>query len=245
MLICLLTYCSQIQELQSAICIGLGNAFTDIAAITTNLFLAFYLSWKLTLVILATVPPSIVTIHMISRSLKSAIEVQKGEQAVAIKYAIAAITGIDLVRTFNGADQETWRYADAIKRSMAACLVQSRVSGYQMSYVKFWLEAMFVIGFFYGVVLVSQGMNAGNVITTFYAALAALQALESLISIYPTLLRGVSAGRHLQNICKDLGKRSKIKETSTEKLIPAGLNGEIKFHDVRSILSSLVIADIL
>lgn len=211
----------------------------DVVTSVANLVVAFYLSWRLTLVILATVPVSVVVLGVLSRRLAPAIEVQKQELVRASKFAISATTGIDLVKAFNGADQETWQYLGAIRRATSAYLTQSRASACQLSYVKFWLEAMFVVGFYYGAVLVDEGMDAGSVLTTFYAALGALEAIESLMPMCLVLVKGMSAGRTLRDIADGIEDGRKIRSMAGE-FRPDYCVGDIKFNDVCSPLYLIV-----
>jgi ATP-binding cassette, subfamily B (MDR/TAP), member 1 len=223
---------SQTRELQTATCVGLGNLSMDVVTSIANLVVAFYLSWKLTLVILATVPVSVAILSLVSRKLRPAVEVQKQELAHACRLAMAAVMGIDLVKVFNGADQETWQYFGAISRSMRAYLTQSRASAYQLSYVKFWLEGMFVLGFYYGAVLVDEGMDPGHVLTTFYAALGALQAVESFMPMYLVLAKGMSAGWTLRSVADGMENGRKI-QRMTGGYQPKCCVGEIRANDVR------------
>lgn len=109
-----------------------------------------------------------------------------------------------------------------------------------MSYVKFWLESIFVVGFFYGVVLVNQGAAASSVVTAFYAALGALQAINAFTPMYLVLARGMSAGRALQDIIKDDGTNGRIKMTA-EHHGPLNSIGSIVFQNVSAILHSAVL----
>jgi ATP-binding cassette subfamily B (MDR/TAP) protein 1 len=221
----------QTREFQTATCVALSNLSTDIATSIANLIVAFYFSWKLTMVILATVPVSILLLKFLSRNLKPAIQSQKQELAFASKNAISAIAAIDLVKVFNGVDQEIWQYSAAIKRSMHVYLTQARANACQMGYVKFWMESMFVIGFYYGVVLVNQGMGAGNLMTTFYAVLGALQAIESFVPMYLVLAKGMSAGQALHTIADEIGKDRKI-HMVLGGVRPDRCVGEVKVSDV-------------
>lgn len=223
---------SQIKELQSATCNGLGNLTLSAATAFANLIVAFYCSWKLTLCILATLPPSSIILHLLSRNLVANIETQKEELSSASKYAISSINAIDMVTVHNGADEEIWRYSEAVKRSMRAYLVQSQMNAYQTSYTKFWLESLFVVGFFVGVVLVTQGASVGPLVTTFYASLGALQAIESFIPMYLILAKGLSAGHTLRNLTSDSSTGGSVQKTNTDYgSVNAG--GRIELCNVR------------
>ncbi|KAH6645454.1 hypothetical protein BKA67DRAFT_664528 [Truncatella angustata] len=222
---------TQLRDLQSTVCIVLGNLSVDFLTTGANLVVAFFYSWQLTLVILATLPPSIFILKLLSRKLQPAMEVQKQELSLASKHAISAIAAIDIVKAFSGTDQETWQYSAAIKRSTKAFLVQSRASACQMAYMKFWLEIIFVIGFYYGALLAKKGMDPGSVVTAFYATCNALQAIESVAPLYIMLAKGISAGQTLQHISNHV-KPSGITKKPVGNETQDECDGAIRFHKV-------------
>ncbi|KAI1098551.1 P-loop containing nucleoside triphosphate hydrolase protein [Jackrogersella minutella] len=222
---------AQIPELQMASSVALGSLAAEIATSLASLAVAFHGSWKLTLVLLATVPVSVVILGLLSRTLKSAIQAQKQELSRASKYAISAIAAIDLVKVFNAHDHEMWQYLQAIRRSMDKFLTQARAGAYQFGYVRLWMDGMFVIGFYYGAVLVDQGLSPENVMTTFYAALAALQAVEAFIPMYMALARGMSAGQALHLIAHDIESLRKGHQT-IDSNCPKECFGHIKMNNV-------------
>ena len=195
----------QIREVQTATSLTLGSLTLDIATAIGNSVVAFYYSWKLTLVILSTVPFSLGILQLLGQNLKTAQRAQKAEASRASKYAQAALGAIDVVKAFNGIDLESWKYARATARLATHCAAQARVHAAQLGFVKFWVECMFVLGFYYGVVLVREGggISPRDVLTTFYAALAALQAVEAFVPKYLLLVKGMSAGLELRRIMKE------------------------------------------
>ncbi|KAI1137319.1 P-loop containing nucleoside triphosphate hydrolase protein [Hypoxylon sp. FL0543] len=222
---------TQTRELQMASSVALGSLAAEIATSIANLAVALHGSWKLTLVLLATVPVSVVVLALLSRTLKLAIQAQKQELGRASKYAISAIAAIDIVKVFNANDHETWQYLQAIRRAMNKYLIQARSSACQLGYVRLWLDGMFVIGFYYGVVLVSQGLSPGNVMTTFYAALAALQAIEAFVPMYMALAKGMSAGQALSSISDDIESGRRIHQMVGDRR-PGECLGDIKIDNV-------------
>lgn len=238
---------TQTRELQIASSVALGSLAAEIATSIASLVIAFRGSWKLTLVLLATVPISSIILAVLSRTLKLAVQEQKRELSRASKYAISAIAAIDLVKAFNANDHEIWQYLQAIRRSMNKHLIQARSAACQSGYVKLWLDGMFVIGFYYGSVLVNEGLSPGNVVTTFYAALAALQAFEAFIPMYMALARGMSAGQTLYLIAYDIESGRDIhRMIGTHR--PNECLGEIKIRNVSfaypSSLSKIVLDNV-
>ncbi|KAI1372387.1 P-loop containing nucleoside triphosphate hydrolase protein [Hypoxylon crocopeplum] len=211
--------------------VALGSLAAEAATSLASLILAFCSSWKMTLVLLATVPVSIIILALLSRTLKPAIQAQKQELARASKHAISAITAIDIVKISNAIDHELWQYLQAIRRSMDKYLVQARANAYQLSYIRFWMDGLFVVGFYYGVVLVNQGLTPGNVMTTFFAALVALQGLDAFIPMYMALARGMSAGQDLSLITNNI-EGGRTVHRMIGSYLPKSCFGDIEIRNV-------------
>ncbi|KAL2755673.1 hypothetical protein ACRALDRAFT_1051004 [Sodiomyces alcalophilus JCM 7366] len=220
---------TQIRELQLATSQIFGflisDAFVSIACIAVS----FYMSWRLTLVLLATLPVSIIILTLATRRLQPAIQAQKGHLAEASKYANSAIVGIDIVKIYNGFDYEIWKYYGSIKASMKQYLVQAHCNAMQMGYAKFWVIGLFAVGFWYGIVLVSQGATAGQILTTFYATLTAFQGIEALMPQWLVLAKGMSAGQALRST--EMAARG-FKGRPGSDYKPPCCAGAVEAHDV-------------
>ncbi|GAP84432.2 hypothetical protein SAMD00023353_0702560 [Rosellinia necatrix] len=222
---------TQTRELQIASSVALGSLSSCLAVAIANLVVALYTAWKLTLVLLASVPVSAFILARLGRPVKLAIHAQRRELSLASKYAVSAISAIELVKVFNGIDHETWQYLTTIRRSMDNYLIQARASAYQTGYAKFWVDSLFVVGFYYGAVLVDQGMSPGSVLTTFYATLTALQAIEAFVPLYLLLAKGISAAQDLRSVSYNIGNGQTVYPMMSG-YIPRGCVGDIEMRDI-------------
>jgi ATP-binding cassette subfamily B (MDR/TAP) protein 1 len=193
--------------------------------------LAFYYSWKLTFVIIATFPVTGFLLYLISTQLTPAIEAQKRELTRASKYANTAIANINTVKAYNGQDQELWQYSETIKDVATSYLRQARINAIQYAIIKFMMIALFVVGFWFGLFLVDEGLDPGNILTTFYACLNALQALESILPQWLVLGKGMSAGATLEGIISHM--RGGPVTTMNGIHIPVSCDGDIEINQVR------------
>ncbi|KAF4977124.1 hypothetical protein FZEAL_6312 [Fusarium zealandicum] len=222
---------TQTRELQLATSQVLGLLICDIITSFASLGIALYYSWKLTLVLLATLPLSAIILSLATKRLEPAIQSQKRDLAIASKFAVASITAIDLVKVFNGYDQEVWQYYPAIKTAAKHYLIQAQCNALQMGYVAFWVVAMFVVGFWYGVVLVNDGLPPGHVLTTFYATLASFQGIEALMPQWLVIAKGMSAGGFLSGIISTSNHGRSV-NSMTGSLRPRSCTGDIELSDV-------------
>lgn len=168
---------------------------------------------------------------VITRKLQPAIEKQKMDLSEASKYSYTAIKEVDTVKVYNGQDQEIWQYECAIKKAAKSYMVQANANSLQMGITRFINTAMFVVGFWYGIVLVRQGLGPGSVLTTFYSCLMATQAAEAFLPQLLVLSKGMSASRTLKHILLQL-ERGRIVPKMTGTLRPITCPGDVEVSRV-------------
>lgn len=177
-----------------------GFLVTDCIVSVVSLSIAFYYSWKLTLVLLATLPISMILLSLATRRLQPAIQAQKRDLETASKFATSSIKAIEIVKLFNGFDRELRQYYEVIVLASKQYLIQAQCNCFQMGYVAFWVVGIFVAGFWYGTILVDQGLSPGQVITTFFSVLSAFQGIEALLPQWLVLSKGMFAGAFLSSL---------------------------------------------
>jgi ATP-binding cassette subfamily B (MDR/TAP) protein 1 len=190
-------------------------------------------SWKLTLVILASVPILILTAGFTTRKLEEAVETQKQSLTQASKYAFNSISAVDTIKSYNAQDHEVGQFHTAIKSAAKAYLVQANAIALQMGFMRFMTVMMCVQGFWYGRTLVEQGLGAGSVLTCFYSVLMAVQSVESMIPMWMFLSKGMSAGETLKHIQRQMENGREITKMQG-CLKPASGAGDIEVHNVGS-----------
>jgi ATP-binding cassette, subfamily B (MDR/TAP), member 1 len=135
------------------------------------------------------------------------------------------------VKVYNGQDQEIWQYKRAIKKAANSYMVQANANSLQIGITRFMNTAMFVVGFWYGIVLVRQGLGPGSVLTTFYSCLMATQAAEALLPQWLVLSKGVFAGKTLRHILLQL-ERGRIVPKMTGTSRPITCQGDVEVSRV-------------
>lgn len=225
-------YGRQTRELQLATSQIFGLLLSDVFTSLGSLGIAFYYSWKLTLVLIATLPLSAVILSIGTRKLQPAIQAQRASLATASQLATASITAIDIVKVFGGNGQELWQYYKAISQAAKHYLLQAASNSFQLGYVSFWVVAMFVVGFIYGVALVNQGgISPGSIVTTFYATLASIQGVEAVMPHWLVLAKGMSAGAFLSTLTAQLRGESQVRSPSGS-IKPEHCAGDVEVIDV-------------
>ena len=172
--------------------------------------------------LLATLPVSIIALALTTQRLDPAVQMQKTYLESASKLTTASITAIDLVKVFNGLDTELQRYSHATKLAAKHYLIQAQCNSIQTGYMAFYVIFMFVVGFWYGLVLVKNGLSPGHVLTTFYATLAAFQSIAALMPHWLVFSKGMFAGNFLSRV-----RRSDPAEAETTR---RGCQGTIRLE---------------
>ena len=195
--------------------------------------LAFYYAWNLTLVTIAGVPVIFVGASQISRRLQGAIGAQQDAMTEASKHATTAFSSIDIIKCFNGQKQEAEKFSRATRTAAKHYMRQAHWNAFQQGFVTLCTRAMFVQGFWYGSTLIEAGKkNPGQVLTTFWAALQAIGALQSILPQVMVLEKGRTAGANLQKLATQIRRSTprreivKMQDVNAEK-------GSIEFQNVR------------
>lgn len=195
--------------------------------------IAFYNSWQLTLVLMATIPVSVVALTFISRGLGKAVEAQKRQLGHASQLVTAAVTAIDLVKVYNGFDNEVWQYIQTVKVVSAHFLQQAWRNAMQIGWIMLWTVNLFVIGYWFAARLVANNqITAGSAITTFYCATTAFQAIENFGPQWLVMVKGIAAGHGLQNIVLDMAQSRRKTPDSKGLHQPARCIGDVELNDV-------------
>lgn len=196
---------SQIRELQTAASQPLGLVLQCIVSLIVSLGIAFYYSWSLLLVTLATVPFSAVFLAWTSARIQPGIDGQAEALSDASKHAGNAFTAIDTVKCYNGQDFEILQYAEAVKRAGISYMIQTRANALQIGFVRFTTRAMFAQGFWFGIHLVSARQKSpGDIVAGFMAALIAAQSIHELLPQIIVLEKGRTAGATLRNMKNEI-----------------------------------------
>jgi ATP-binding cassette, subfamily B (MDR/TAP), member 1 len=208
----------------------LACAIHSLSSAITCLIVAFYFSWSLTLVILCTVPLVVFILARLSTKMDPNIRNYTVKMAEAIKYILAALNGIEVVKCMNAEEIELWKFLHRLKAAGNFYKSQAALGALQVAFMQFAVLGMFVQGFWYGGSLIRNGKkDAGDVMTTFWAALMATQSFVQMAPHLMALEKGIVAAERLRRVCQE--------NQDTEKKVHAGAkldrcSGEVEFRNV-------------
>ncbi|KAH7078401.1 P-loop containing nucleoside triphosphate hydrolase protein [Paraphoma chrysanthemicola] len=221
-----------IRDLQLSVSAPFGEGTQCIVEGLAALGVAFYYSWNLTLVILCTVP----LIYLVQSFVAHRLSIRANEQAdklqLALKYVANAIQSIELIKCLNGEQYEIQAFA---RIAALAGNLYNRVANLrstQIGVMQFFTLSVFVQGFFYGGYLINSGKkDIGQVVTTFWAALMAIQGITGFLPQFIVLQKGRVAGARLQLLMNRVSASDQHHD-SRGSMRPVRCFGDIEFRKV-------------
>ncbi|KAJ5175143.1 uncharacterized protein N7482_001020 [Penicillium canariense] len=223
---------AQIHDLQTATSQPLGLLFQYLCRSLASLGLAFYTSWRLSLVTLAGIPIFSAIIAFLSTRMKPSIEAQQGALTQASKIASNAISSIDAVKCLNGQKMESWSFSRCIEESAVHYLRQARLNSLQIAFIRWMMFGMFVQGFWYGSSLARAGnITSGEVMRTFWACLTAAQSIEQVLPHLIVMEKGQVASVMLRATMHERVEERVVCEM-TGTLYPQHCEGDIEVNKV-------------
>lgn len=219
---------AQIRELQLATAVPLGSLFALSATAILSLVQAFLKSWKLTLVTLAGAPIFLALAAWAGSPMEKNIKLQQDRLTEASKHTTNAFASIETVKCFNGQQVEAEKYRLAVQQAARFWAWVAHGSAFQMALIVLLSVSMFVQGFYYGGVLIANGeIDSGDVITTFFSAIGAFQAIQGILPQMIVLEKGKVAGSTMRKIMAQVDSGSTISK-SKAALAPAACKGNIE-----------------
>lgn len=213
-----------------------GTVGTDISMALRNaiqlfggLALLFIENAKLTLVMLAVVPPLAVGVVMIGRKIRErsrAVQDRLGEASARVSEAVGAI---ETVQAFGREEDEAVRYATGVEAAFEAARRLAIWRGAFMASASFAGFSAIALIVWVGGRAVAAGEMTGGDLAAFmlYTTIVAV-ALGSLANLWSSLQRAAGATDRLFEVIDAVPE---IRSPSDAKALPAG-QGEVRFEGV-------------
>ncbi|QQR42548.1 ATP-binding cassette domain-containing protein [Myxococcus xanthus] len=206
------------------IAIMLRNATTLIG----GLALLLYTSPRLTLVMLAVVPP--VTLGALFYGRKARQLARDAQAAVAEANEVAAesLYGIQTVQAFVAEDAERRSYGRAIGKALALARTRIVSSGFFMGGTGFTGLASTLLVFWYGTHMVVSGdITVGGLTSFLMYTLMVVMAVGALSELWAEFMK---AGGATERVFELIDRTPAISVSGGER--PANMEGHLRFRDV-------------
>lgn len=195
---------SDITQLQDVLSITLAEFFRQIFTLIGGIALITYLSWKLTLFMLATFPFLVVAAIVFGKFIRKISKKSQDELAATNIIVEETFQSIQAVKSFTNEGYEVNRYAQSLNKVIEAALRAATMRGGFVSFVIFALFGGIVGVVWYGAQLVAQGdMILADLLTfIFYTAFIG-GSVGGLGDIYAQLQKTIGASDRILEILED------------------------------------------
>lgn len=218
---------SDTSVLQNAVSVNVSMALRNIATALGALVLIWVISWRLTLVMLAVVPPIAFGAVIYGRRLRALAREVQDALGNASDVAVESISGLRTVRAFGAEAKEAARYGKAVDRSFELASRRIRMSAIFTGFASFLAFASASLVLWYGGHLVLEHVLTVGQLTSFlvYTILVGV-SLGALTDLWADFTKASGAAERLF----ELIDRQEAMPDTGEK--PAQVHGEIEFKDV-------------
>ena len=220
---------SDITQLQDVLSITLAEFFRQIFTLVGGVALITYLSWKLTLFMLATFPLLVISAIVFGKFIRKISKKAQDELANTNIIVEETFQSIQAVKAFTNEKYEVNRYTNSLNKVVNEALKAATLRGGFVSFIIFALFGGIVGVVWYGAQLVAQGdLILADLLTfIFYTAFIG-GSVGGLGDIYAQLQKTIGASDRILEI---LGDPSEVDIHESEMSAPINF-GAIDLQDI-------------
>jgi ABC-type multidrug transport system fused ATPase/permease subunit len=220
---------SDITQLQDVLSITLAEFFRQVFTLVGGVALITYISWKLTLFMLATFPVLVISAIVFGKFIRKISKKAQDELANTNIIVEETLTSIQAVKAFTNEKYEVDRYTTSLNKVVGEALKAATLRGGFVSFVIFALFGGIVGVVWYGAALVAQGdLILADLLTfIFYTAFIG-GSVGGLGDIYAQLQKTIGASDRILEILGDPSEIDLTRDTTTS----AVTFGQIKVQDL-------------
>lgn len=192
--------------------------------------LTLWVSWKLTMITLLVLPPSMALIILLGKSLRRKSHRAQEKMADFASFLTETITGVRVVKAFAMESFEEKRFMRSVDGHMKYEVKLRRMKALSGPVTEFLgaVAAGVILWFGGNSVIEGTGMSPGKFMVFLAAALSMMDPAKGLSKAYTSIMAGLAAGERVFDI---LDTEPAITEVSTP-VVPRGLQRSIVFDNV-------------
>lgn len=219
---------ADVQALQDVLAFTLAELFRSLATVVVGIIIICFISWKLTIFMLATFPVAIVVAMIFGRYIRKLSKIAQDELASANVIVEETLQSINVVKAFTNESLEVNRYGNALSKVIAAALKAGRFRGGFVSFIIFALFGGIVGVVWYGASLVQSGeMPFSELMTFIFYTMFIGGSIGGLGDMYAQIQKTLGASERLLEI---LDEKSEVEIKPISPLVP--IYGNISFENV-------------
>ena len=220
---------NDVSLLQQAVTADLIQLLTQLLSLIAGVVLLFVLNWRLTLIILGSVPFVVLLMLVLGFRIQKASNVVQSNLAQAANVLEETTTGVRIVKSFARQAHEIARFSKRVELTFEAAMGRARISALLGSVSGFLAFSAIAVALWFGgrEVLVGRLTPGGLVAYLIYTLLVAA-AMGLLAALYAQFQNALGASRRIFEL---LDTKPAIVDRPYAQPLPA-IAGNVLFEDV-------------
>ncbi|ONM38963.1 ABC transporter B family member 9 [Zea mays] len=216
--------------IQDALGEKVGKYIQLLTTFVGGFIIGFIRGWMLALVMLACIPPSILSFATVSR-LRAQISRKRQESYEDAGNIVEQTIGaIRTVVSFNGEKKAIAMYNNHIKKAYKATIMEGIITGLGVGSIFFVVFSSYSLAFWYGAkLIISKGYTGGQVINIVFAILVGSMAIGTASPSISAIAEGQSAAQRLFEI---INRKPNIDINDTSGIVLEDIEGDVELKDV-------------
>ena len=221
---------SDISQLQDVLTLTVAELFRQVGTLTIGTAIIFYVSWKLTLFMLATFPIIIVAAMVFGRFIRKLSKKAQDLLAEANIIVEETLQSVNVVKAFTNEKLEINRYGSALQLVVGTALHAAKYRGIFVSFVIFALFGGIIGVVWYGGSLVlTNEMPFADLLTFIVYTTFIGGSVAGMGDLYAQLQKTIGSSERILEI---LEEPSEVNATEEVPLF-VPVQGNVEFADVR------------
>lgn len=220
---------SDVSSLQSVLSITLAEFFRQIATLSVGVGIILYLSWKLTLFMLATFPLLVGAAFVFGKYIRKYAKKAQDKLADANVVVEETLQSVQVVKAFTNERFEINRYSNALAEVVEVALKAATLRG---SFISFFIVGMFggivAVVWYGGNLVIEHEMQLADLLTFLFYTTFIGGSMAGLGDIYGQLQNSIGASERLLEILEEKEEVDINKNLHFKKVA-----GNIRYNDVR------------
>jgi ABC transporter fused permease/ATP-binding protein len=222
---------ADLSQIQDALTLMLAEILRGILTLVIGIGLIFYISPKLTLVMLSVIPVIVVIAVVFGKKIRKLSREAQDQLADSNTVVQETLQGITNVKAFSNEWFEIGRYENSLKKVVGLALRNGKVRGLFISFLLFSLFGTIVFVVWFGVGLMQQGelsfgdLTAFVIYTTFVGG-----SMAGFADLYSQLQKTIGATQRVREIIKEPGEDVMVVRQPLDPKFR--LSGQVEFENL-------------
>lgn len=221
---------SDITQIQETLRTTVAEFFRQIVMIVGGISILLFISWKLALIMLGTVPVIAIVAVIFGRFIRRLSKEAQDKTASANAIAEEALTGIGNIKAFTNEVFSMLRFTNAINEIKRLNIKSGLWRGVFVSFVVFCMFGAIVFIIWQGLLLTEgphPGLAKGDLYSFLMVTLLMAASIGSLPDFYAGIQKSIGATEKLMNLLSEISEKELFTGTATPTI-----TGAITFDNV-------------